>query len=65
MKLSRHSTGRLISIKNISKWRESTEVRNSNHPTSLYILLISTVFALKIWQNFSIFCVIKFCMQSA
>ena len=25
-RLSRHKTGRLISIKNIAKWRESTEV---------------------------------------
>lgn len=26
VKLSRHSTGRLIAIKNISKWRESVQV---------------------------------------
>jgi DNA-dependent protein kinase catalytic subunit len=31
VKLSRHSTGRLISIKNISKWRESTEGSESPH----------------------------------
>ena len=38
VKLSRHRTGRLISIKNVSKWRESTEVsNNSNHqPRCIY-----------------------------
>ena len=32
VKLSRHSTGRLISIKNISKWRESSEVSSPALP---------------------------------
>lgn len=30
VKLSHHSTGRLIAIKNVSKWRENVEVSGAN-----------------------------------